>query len=352
MCSSGARSRGRPPIPRTAGSSPTARCWRRACGWPMRSTWATPTAASGICSIAAQSCRGAFRRGAMMRDNSARMNPTMTDTTPSAVHLLGVDNGVGLSRDLRLLTATLEARGYRVDFTNTRRRGGIPGLLQRMRGKRHAAQLVRRRRRGLPPPYDFVLMEEHIAPAFLYDAPRRVLLPHPEWFLPRDLQALGRIDLVLTKTREAERVFATQGCRATCIGFTSEDRRDPSVPRERAFFHLAGSSRTKATEPLLALWRRHPECPRLTVVQHPGDAKPATPDANIDHRIGYLDEAELKRLQNAHRFHLCPSETEGFGHYIVEAMSVGAVVITLDAPPMNEMITPERGLLVPYSRTD
>ena len=30
---------------------------------------------------------------------------------------------------------------------------------------------------------------------------------------------------------------------------------------------------------------------------------------------------------------------------------VGAVVVTLDAPPMNEMITPERGILVPYSRT-
>ncbi len=286
-----------------------------------------------------------------MRDNSARMNPTTTESAPLSVHLLGFDNGVGLTRDLRLLDETLRARGYAVDFTNTRRRGGIPGLLQRWRGKRHAARLARCHRRGLPPPYDFVLMEEHIAPAFLDDAPRRVLLPHPEWFLPRDLEALNRIDLVLTKTREAERIFAARGCRAVCIGFTSDDRRDTSVPRERAFFHLAGSSRTKNTEPLLALWRRHPEWPRLTVVQHPGEAKSNAPAPNVDHRVGYLDEAELKRLQNAHRFHLCPSETEGFGHYIVEAMSVGAVVITLDAPPMNEMITPARGVLVPYSRT-
>jgi hypothetical protein len=279
------------------------------------------------------------------------MNPTMTDAALRSVHLLGFDNGVGLSRDLRLLARTLETRGCHVDFTNTRRRGGIPGLIQRMKGRRHAAQLARRRHRGLPPPYDFVLMEEHIMPAFLDDAPCRVLLPHPEWFLPRDMLALGRIDLVLTKTREAERIFTAQGCRAICIGFTSEDRRDTAVLRERAFFHLAGSSRTKATEPLLALWRKHPEWPRLTVVQHPGEAKPASPAANIDHRIGYLAEAELRHLQNAHRFHLCPSETEGFGHYIVEAMSVGAVVITLDAPPMNEMITPERGILLPYART-
>ena len=283
-----------------------------------------------------------------MRDNSVRMNPTITDT--GSVHLLGFDNGVGLSRDLRLIAETLRARGYRVQLTDTRRRGGLAGLIQRLRGKWHTSRLANRRRRGLPPPYDFVLMEEHIVPAFLEDAPRRILLPHPEWFLPRDMEALHRVDLVLAKTREAQRIFADKGCRALCTGFTSEDRHDATVPRDRAFFHLAGSSRTKNTGPLLALWRRHPEWPRLTVVQHPKEAKPCATAANIEHRIGYLADAELKRLQNAHRFHLCPSATEGFGHYIVEAMSVGAVVITLDAPPMNEMITPERGILVPWSR--
>lgn len=283
-----------------------------------------------------------------MRDNSARMNPT---TDAGAVHLLGFDNGVGLSRDLCLLAEALRARGYRVQFTNTRRRGGLPGLVQHVQSWRHARWLANGRRRGSSPPFDFVLMEEHVVPAFLDDAPRRVLLPHPEWFLPRDMEALDRIDLVLAKTREAQRIFAAQGCRALCIGFTSDDRRDAAVPRERAFFHLAGSSRTKNTGPLLALWRRHPEWPRLTVVQHPKEACAGASAPNIEHRIGYLDDAELKRLQNAHRFHVCPSTTEGFGHYIVEAMSVGAVVISLDAPPMNEMIAPERGILVPWSRT-
>ncbi|HJP98616.1 MAG TPA: glycosyltransferase [Rhodanobacteraceae bacterium] len=275
----------------------------------------------------------------------------MTERRHPSVHLVGFDNGVGVSRNLRVLTAALEAKGYRVVFTNTRRRGGIAGLIQRTRGWWHVSQASRRRRRGLPAPYDLLLMEEHIASAFLDDARFRVVLPHPEWFLPRDLEALVRIDLVLAKTREAARVFAALGCRTACIGFISDDRFEADVPRERAFFHLAGSSRTKATEPLLALWRRHPEWPRLTVVQHPREAHAGAPAANIDHRIGYLDDAELKRLQNAHRFHVCPSETEGFGHYLVEAMSVRAVVVTLDAPPMNEMISPERGIAVPWSRT-
>ncbi|HKT38005.1 MAG TPA: glycosyltransferase, partial [Ktedonobacterales bacterium] len=70
---------------------------------------------------------------------------------------------------------------------------------------------------------------------------------------------------------------------------------------------------------------------------------------NIDHLVGYMDDTTLQELQNSHWFHLCPSETEGYGHYLTEAMSVGAVVITLDAPPMNELVPPDCGLLVPPS---
>ena len=74
-------------------------------------------------------------------------------------------------------------------------------------------------------------------------------------------------------------------------------------------------------------------------------------ERNINYFAKYVDDDELRLVQNRHGVHLCPSEAEGFGHTLVEAMSCGAVVITTDGPPMNEMVTPDRGALVRYGRT-
>ena len=69
--------------------------------------------------------------------------------------------------------------------------------------------------------------------------------------------------------------------------------------------------------------------------------------ANIAHHSAFLGDETLCELQNGHWFHLCTSEAEGWGHYIAEAMSVGAVTFTCDAPPMNELVSADRGVLVP-----
>lgn len=264
------------------------------------------------------------------------------------INLIARSNGVGLSRDLSLLYAALQRMGHEIHCTKIR--GGklhkylLPVLVRVCTALRG---LVARRATR----YDVNLLLEHIRPEYFPLARYNVLLPNPEWLPPREVAMLRNIDRVFTKTRHADRIFATHACSTCCIGFTSQDRLDRRVDRQRSFFHLAGGSRCKGTARLLALWREHLEWPMLTVVQHPRRAQTRIQAANIDHRIGYLDDAELKRLQNVHRFHLCPSETEGFGHYIVEAMSVGAVVITVDGAPMNELIQPDRGFLIAHARS-
>lgn len=261
-----------------------------------------------------------------------------------SVNLIGRDNGVGLSRDLRLLASTLEAAGYRVGVTGIRG-GKLTKWLRPTikRGQWHAQRLSGGAAR---PRFDINLMLEHIWPDDLPFARHNVLVPNPEWFLPRDSQHLGHIDLVLAKTHATAAIFGALDVPVIYTGFISEDRLDVSQPRQRSFFHLAGRSHSKGTVRLLALWQRHPEWPPLTVTQNPRSKIPVVTAGHIDHRVGYLSDDELKQLQNTHRFHLCPSETEGYGHYIVEAMSVGALILTLDAPPMNELVGRDRGLLV------
>lgn len=264
------------------------------------------------------------------------------------VNLVARDNGFGLSRNLRLLHDALVGAGLEVTVSGIRR-GALRKALHPM--KLRARTLARRLSGRGAARWDVNLMLERVRPEYLATARRNVLLPHPEWFDPRDRAWLPRLDRVFALTRHALPIFERLGMRVEYTGFTSEDRRDSSVPRERTFFHLAGRSANKGTDTLLSLWCRHPEWPRLTVLQSPRVQRPLVSAPNIAHRVDYIPDDELRRIQNAHRFHLCPSETEGFGHYLVEAMGIGAVVVTLDAPPMNEMVTPERGALVPFSRT-
>jgi hypothetical protein len=268
------------------------------------------------------------------------------------VRVIGKANGVGLSRDFELLAAALRSSGCEVTLQGCERRDRklrrnvFTRLVARARGLRGG---------GPDAPYDVNLMLEHMWPQFLHQASRNVLVPNPEWFDRRDVAFLGAAQWIWAKTELAERLFAARDCRAVRIGFDSCDRLDLAVARENKFLHLAGRSPLKGTARLYALWRRHPEWPQLTIVQDTevvatvtrgGGALGVGEPANIRVESRFLSDEALRILQNSHRFHLCTSEAEGWGHYIVEAMSVGAVTLTCDAPPMNELIDPTRGVLL------
>jgi hypothetical protein len=276
---------------------------------------------------------------------SAERNAVAALQPALKLRLIGKSNGVGLSRDLELLGAALGACGCEVTQHACERRDR-----QRRRSllTRVAMRAARLRGPVARPSFDANIMLEHIWPQFVRQAHCNVLVPNPEWTDRRDLAMLRIADRVWAKTALAEELFAARGSRCLRIGFDSDDRLQPGVERLPYFLHLAGRSPLKGTQRLLALWQRHPEWPRLTLVQDQpaGHVGAQTAAANIVHERGFLSAEELRTLQNSHRFHLCLSEAEGWGHYIAEAMSVRAVTFTSDAPPMNELIGAERGVLV------
>jgi len=190
-----------------------------------------------------------------------------------------------------------------------------------------------------------------LRPEYAPLARRNVLMPHPEWFDVAWTPALRVIDRVYAKTRHAVPLFEALGCRTDFVGFTSFDRLLRDVAREPTFFHLGGRSGNKGSQAIMDLWSRKPSWPMLTLIQRKPLRFPAPMPANVRLISDYIDDAELQTLQNRNLFHLCPSETEGFGHHLVEGMSCGAITLATDAPPMNEMITNARGVLVPYART-
>lgn len=252
----------------------------------------------------------------------------MADAQRPDVLIVARANNYGLTRDSTILQRALAATGIRAECVATRQRS----LLEAALGRRRAR---------------VVLHVERVHRRWLGAGEENWLVPNQERFPRRHLGRLARIDRVLAKTRHAEIIFRDTAARSVIhTGFTSEDRHDPSVTKEwMRFFHMAGGNTLKGTEALIDLWARHPEWPELALRQKPEQVTGSLP-ANVMLYGDYMADGELRTLQNHCGVHLCPSQAEGWGHHIVEAMSTGAVTLTTDAPPMNELVNADCGMLV------
>lgn len=228
-----------------------------------------------------------------------------------------VRDGKGLARDAEVLAALSRERGHEVEVVDFR---------------------------DPPPPTnpDAVVMLEVIVEQHLRE--RCWFVPNPEWFFEGQKQCLCRFDKILCKSQDGLRLFAPLTDRAEYMGFISADRLDATVPREPRFWHNPGGSDVKGTAEIVAAWALYGIPYQLTVA---GVFVAAKPIPNVTF-VPRMSDADHKREQNRHLYHLCLSQYEGFGHYLHEALSVGAVVASTDHPPMTEA---EAAIRVPIAAT-
>jgi hypothetical protein len=139
-------------------------------------------------------------------------------------------------------------------------------------------------------------------------------------------------------------------CKHEFIGFTSID---PSsiVNSYETFIHAKGNVWTnRNTELILECWRLHPEWPSLLIILY-GDENDyfnniSRECKNVNVLNGWKGRSEYINLLKTSGIHICTSSHEGFGHYINESRAMQALVITTDAPPMNELIDDNSGILI------
>jgi hypothetical protein len=254
-----------------------------------------------------------------------------TGKRPLVINLISHDNGVGLTQDARLLRALFEREGHDVRYFEWRDGSGEA---------------------------DVNVYLELFDQKHLRTAPVHIGLFNLEWYDKHQVSSLGMMTQLWAKSQEAFRIYEHHGQGRWPVyytGFLSRDMRvdlgeGPGKAKERICLHVRGKASQKATDIVLEAWRRHGgNLPRLIVTSAQefdgGGAHQNHPNVTID--IGYKSEAELAHLMTRCRYHVCPSETEGWGHYIAEAISTDAAVVTVDASPMNEHIRPDFGVLLP-----
>jgi glycosyltransferase involved in cell wall biosynthesis len=243
-------------------------------------------------------------------------------------------SGSGIARDIQILEQALEGCGFRVHHIRTRNRKSkreriwrfllqLPRLLFKRRLQLHVEQIHREQFRF---------------------SRTNIIVPNPE-LTDRDLfRKITKPLIVFGKSHRAVGLFRAIGLETHYTGFTSGDHFDRKYPKDyRRFLHVAGASNFKGTDVVVKAWSRHPEWPLLTVVRTLkdcyGNPRPSlTGMGNVEIIENWIPEEGLRELQNACGIHLCPSEMEGFGHYIMEGLSVGSVIVTTNAAPMNELV--------------
>lgn len=282
------------------------------------------------------------------------------------VKIIYTNSGRGLHRDAELLGSIFSALGHRVSAQSTDPQSQTFLALERkwyrfvekfmppaMREYVLKFQRTLRLTLNGKSAYDLIIHLQSIQLRHLHKNCTQWLIPNQEWFSITQVHYLNVIDSVICKTQEASGLFSRYHPNVRYTGFSSPLLKNPVVLSEKKDFrrpiHVAGNSRSKGTDALISVWLRHPEWPKLTLVWNRLPPEQKLPQ-NIE-VFSNISHDQLRHLWLTAGIAIQPSEVEGFGQILVEAQAFGCVVLTTDAPPMNEVVNSEFGILVPYTST-
>jgi hypothetical protein len=229
------------------------------------------------------------------------------------INIITVMNGVGLEKDARVLKAML--KGHTVNLIDSQRH------------------------KGRNPFADLSIHLEILYPQMMRLARRNVFIPNPEWYYDYFDPLLEKCNEVWTKTHDATQIFQQKHTAVRYLGFTTGVKFTDGE-KSKVFLHIAGKSSNKGTAQVIRAFKQTTLPLYILAAKHydVGMAK------NIAQSNGYLPQETVDKLIQDCLFHVCTSEYEGYGHYIHEGLSSG-IVLTTDAPPMNEFVTDPRLLI-------
>lgn len=278
------------------------------------------------------------------------------------VLIVYANSGRGLQKDARILEAALQRLGHQTRqvqlpptpvwrsrlsayrFKALKR--FCPGFLSKLfyRSQIGLLRLLRPIQQA-----DLVIHLENVWISQLAAGRHHWLIPNQEWFIESRGPYLSFTNRILCKTHHAVSIFSALHADAQYLGFTGGEVSAQTGSEKKDYrlvLHVAGNSQFKGTQRVMACWQRHPEWPELVVVSQHLDTTPA---ANIRVEKN-LTNNELNTLWAQAGFAVLPSEVEGYGQVLAEAMAYGCITITTDAPPMNELVGKDRGFLAHVER--
>lgn len=232
--------------------------------------------------------------------------------------------------------------------------------------------------------YDINLFLEQINPYnIISKAKINLFMPNQELFMSSS-KYIDKIDYVLCKTKIASEFFVAikklKKYKYRCVytKFTSTINKSINISANKdvnLFVHLAGKSPFKNTTSLVICWLKNngfmdiDNQIKLYITCYKNCYKSLFKDAIEYHNIDLLNSYPFEQFDNGIKLNnlyiinaksdmyeyllthnslsICISDQEGYGHYINEARYYKSAILTVDHPPMNELVKDnENGLTI------